>query len=131
MTTRNVCIALALISAAACGGSYSSGPTSQPPGNQQPPAGGLGIAVTNYAFTPASLTVTKGATVEWAWSTCTGDPYGGTQTCVSHDIVFDDGRTSGPMSQGTYRTSFPASGTYNYHCSVHVAQGMVGSITVP
>ena len=129
MTTRNVCIALALASAAACGGSsYSSGPTTQPPGNTNPPAGG--IRVTNNAFTPDTKTVTPGTSVQWAWNSCTNDGYGGTQTCVSHDIVFDDGTTSGPKDQGTYSRTFAAAGTYKYHCSIHVAEGMIGSITV-
>ena len=132
MTTRNVCIALALISVAACGGGYSSGPGSQPPGNTNPPAGG--IAVTNTTaggvFTPATKTVTAPATVEWAWNTCTGDPYGGNQTCVSHSVTFDDLSTSSPLqSQGTFSRSFTAPGTYNYHCSVHLTT-MTGTIIV-
>ena len=129
MTTRNVCIALALISAAACGGGgSSSGPSSQTPGNTTPPAGA--ISVTNNDFAPATKTVTGGTSVEWAWNSCTGDPYGGTQTCVFHNIVFDDGATSGTKDQGTYSRTFATAGTYNYHCSFHVLQGMVGSITV-
>ncbi len=127
MTTRNVCIALALISAAACGGS-SSGPASQTPGNTTPPTGA--VSVTNNAFTPVAKTVMAGTSVEWAWNSCTGDPYGGTQTCVSHNVVFDDGATSGLKEQGTYSRTFATAGTYNYHCSVHVLQGMTGTITV-
>jgi plastocyanin len=128
MTTRNVGVALALISAAACGGGYSSGPPSQTPGNTPPPTGA--ISVMNNNFSPAAKTVTAGSSVEWAWNSCTGDPYGGTQTCVSHNIVFDDGATSGTKDQGTYSRTFAAAGTYNYHCSFHVLQGMTGTITV-
>ncbi len=129
MTATNVCIALALISAAACGGGGSTGTTTQPISNTPPPPGG--ISVTNNAFTPASKTVAVGAPVEWAWNSCTGDPYGGTQTCVRHSVTFDDGSTSSALKdQGTFSRSFAVAGTYNYHCSVHVAQGMTGSITV-
>ena len=67
--------------------------------------------------------------VQWAWNSCTAD-YMGTQTCVQHNIVFDDQTTSGLKDQGTYSRTFSVAGTYNYHCSVHVAQGMTGSITV-
>ena len=127
MTTRNVCIALALISAAACGGGGSTG--TQPIGNTPPPAGG--VSVTNNAFSPASKTVPVNTPVQWAWNTCTGDPYGGNQTCVSHSVTFDDGTTSSALQdQGTFSRSFTAAGTYNYHCSVHVLQGMTGTITV-
>ena len=126
---RNVCIVFALISAAACGGGgSSSGPPSQTPGNTTPPAGA--ISVTNNAFDPDAKIVTAGTSVQWAWNSCTGDPYGGTQTCVFHNIVFDDGMTSGQKDQGTFSRSFANPGTYNYHCSFHVLQGMVGSITV-
>jgi plastocyanin len=130
MMTRNVCIALALISAAACGGSASSssGPPGQTPGNTTPPAGG--VSVTNNAFDPDAKVVASGTSVQWAWNSCTGDGYGGTQSCVAHNIVFDDGTTSGLKDQGTYSRTFAVAGTYNYHCSIHVAQGMVGSVTV-
>jgi plastocyanin len=129
--TRNVCIALALISAAACGGSSSTGTQSggnNTPGNTTPPAGG--VSVTNNAFDPDARVITTGASVQWAWNSCTGDGYGGTQSCVAHNIVFDDGTTSGLKDQGTYSRTFTVAGTYNYHCSIHVAQGMVGSVTV-
>jgi plastocyanin len=126
MTTRNVCIALALVSAAACGGSGSTGT----PSGVNTPAPTGGISVTNNAFTPATKTVAVGATVQWAWNSCTGgDPYGGNQTCVSHDIVFDDLVTSGLMDQGTFSRTFTAAQTYNYHCSVHGA-AMSGTIIV-
>jgi plastocyanin len=127
MTTKNVCIALALISAAACGGGYSSGPPSQTPGNTPPPTGA--ISVTNNAFSPDAKSVSVNTSVQWAWNSCSGDPYGGTQTCVSHDVVFDDGATSGLKDQGTYSRTFAAAGTYNYHCSVH-GTAMSGTITV-
>ncbi len=128
MMTRNVCIALALMSGAACGGGSSSGPASQVPGNTPRPA--EGISVMNNSFSPDAKTVASGISVQWAWNSCTGDPYGGTQSCVFHNVVFDDGATSGQKDQGTYSRTFAAAGTYNYHCSVHVLQGMVGSITV-
>jgi plastocyanin len=130
MRTGNVCIALALISAVGCGGgSYSSAPTTQTPGNTPPPSGA--ISVTNNAFSPAAKTVPVNTSVQWAWNSCTGDPYGGTQTCVQHNVVFDDGGgTSGLKDQGTYSRTFAVVGTYTYHCSVHQAQGMTGSITV-
>ena len=128
MRPMNVCMALALISAIACGGGYSSGPPSQTPGNMTPPTGG--ISVTNFAFSPDVKSVPVNTTVQWAWNSCTGDPYGGTQTCVQHNIVFDDGVTSGLKDQGTYSRTFGVAGPYPYHCSIHAAQGMTGSITV-
>ena len=127
MTTRNVWIAIALISAAACGGGSSSGPmNSTTTGNTPPPAGG--VSVTNNEFNPGTKTVAVGATVQWAWNTCTADSYSG-QACVSHNVTFDDGTSSPTKDQGTYSRMFAAAGTYNYHCTIHGA-AMAGSITV-
>ncbi len=123
MRTRNAFIEFALISAAACGG--STGP-SQSSGNTTPPSGG--ISVTNNAFTPDVKTIGVGTTVQWAWNSCTGGAYGG-QTCVSHNVVFDDGVTSGLQDKGTFNRTFTVGGTYNYHCAVH-GLAMSGSITV-
>ena len=130
MNTKNVCIALAMISVAACGGSgggTTAPKNNQPPGNTPPPAGG--ISVTNNAFSPGSKTVTAGSAVNWSWNTCTGgDGYTG-QTCVDHSVTFDDGTTSAIQDQGSYTRTFTAAGTYAYHCSVHGAL-MTGTITV-
>jgi plastocyanin len=79
-------------------------------------------------FTPGSKTVAVGTSVVWTWNTCSGDVYTG-QTCVAHNVVFDDGATSGLMDQGTYARTFSVAGTYPYHCAVH-GLAMSGSITV-
>jgi hypothetical protein len=128
MTTGKVCIALALISAVACGGSGgSTAPPNNPPiGNTTPPVGG--ISVTNNSFDPGTKTVAVGTDVKWAWNSCSGDSYSG-QTCVGHSVTFDDGVTSPTQDQGSFNRTFTAAGTYNYHCSVHGA-AMSGTITV-
>ena len=73
--------------------------------------------------------MTAGTTVQWAWNSCSGGGVYGGQTCVTHDIVFDDGATSGGKSQGTYSRAFASAGTYPYHCSIH-GTAMSGSIIV-
>ena len=131
MTTKIVCIALALIAASACGGEGgSNGPPTGPPSNTPPPTGG--ITVSNNTFSPAAKTVTPGTTLVWAWNSCTGgDGYGGgSETCVAHNVLFDDGVTSGLKDKGTFSRPFSAAGTFNYHCTVHQAEGMTGSVVV-
>jgi plastocyanin len=70
--------------------------------------------------------------VTWKWDSCS-DPgaYGGYSTCVSHNVTFDDGSnlSSGSQSSGTYSRTFPAAGTYKYHCSIHGA-AMSGQVVV-
>jgi plastocyanin len=112
---------------ASCGG--SSGGTEPPPpptgGNQPGPGGGTGpsvtVTVSNNAYTPDQVTVTRGATVTWQWDSCTGgDPHGGGQTCTSHSVTFDDGGASASLrSEGSFSRAFPTAGTFTYHCSAH------------
>ncbi len=123
MTTRNVWIAIALLSAAGCGGSSSTGTQN---GVNTPPSAG-GVSVTNDVFNPQNKTVTAGTTVQWAWNTCTGDGYS-VQTCYQHSVTWDDGTGSATQTEGTYSKLFDAAGTYNYHCLVHPT--MTGTIIV-
>ena len=121
-----VFVALAVASLSACGGGYGSTAPTNGGVNTPPPAGG--ITVTNNYYSPSTKAVAVGATVQWAWNSCTGDAYSG-QTCVSHSVTFDDGTTSATQDQGTFNRMFTVAGTYNYHCLVHGA-AMAGSITV-
>ena len=125
---RQVCTTVAIACLFGCGG--SGGGTGPVINNTPPPPNG--ISVENDFFSPTTKTVTTGTAVVWAWNSCTDNGgYTGGQTCVTHNIVFDDGvTTSGPMSQGTFTRTFATAGTYNYHCSIHGAAVMSGSITV-
>ena len=122
MKRSNVWIAVALITAVACGGSSSTG---NQQGNTPLPPGGISVA--NDFYNPTSKTVAVGATVQWSWNTCTSDGYS-TQTCYLHSVTFADGQTSSTQDQGSYSRSFATAGTYNYHCLVHPT--MTGSIVV-
>ena len=125
MTTKNVCITLALISAAACGG---GGETTGPPaGNTPAPAGG--ISVTNNSFSPSAKTIAPGTTVTWAWNSCTGGDIYGPETCVAHSVSFNDGISSPTQDKGAYSRTFTTAGSYPYHCAIHGA-AMSGSVTV-
>ncbi len=83
----------------------------------------------NNLFTPDAKTVSVGTAVTWAWNSCTDNGGYNGQTCVTHDILFDDGVTSGPLSQGTWPRTFTKAGVYPYHCSIH-GTAMSGTITV-
>jgi plastocyanin len=125
---REVCTTVAIACLFGCGGS-GGGTTSPIINNTPPPANG--ISVNNNVFSPMTKTVTAGTTVVWAWNSCTDNGYAGGQTCVQHNIVFDDGTaTSGLQDQGTFSRTFMTAGTYNYHCAIHGAMGMTGTITV-
>jgi plastocyanin len=121
-------VVLAVASLYGCGGSY--GGTTAPPNQNTntPPAVG-GISVENNSFNPSAKTVAVGTTVQWAWNSCTGDPYYGGTTCTAHSVTFDDGTGSATQDHGTFSKLFNTAGTFNYHCSQHGA-AMAGTITV-
>lgn len=123
---KRILVAIAVVSLGACGGGGGAAGPVDKHVNTPPPSGG--ISVTNNSFSPGSKSIAVGATVNWSWNSCTGDPYG-TSTCVEHSVTFDDGITSPLQDQGTFNRTFAAAGTYNYHCSVH-GTAMSGSITV-
>ena len=124
------CASALAIAVACSGGSYSSGPTdtgSNPGGTPS----SASVTVSNDQFTPVDLTVRPGTTVSWAWNTCTGgdDIYGGTRTCVSHNVTFAQGPSSSTQSSGTFSRAFPEAGTFPYQCTIH-GPSMSGRVIV-
>ena len=121
----------ALLAAAGCGssggGNTASAPATAPApsssGGQS--AGGVTkVDMKNIQFSPKTLTVKKGTTVEWV-----------NQDSVNHDVTKQTG--PGPkFSSGTgnfgsgdsYKVTFNAAGTVRYECTVH--PGMTGTIVV-
>ena len=85
-------------------------------------AGGNTVAIKNFAFDPASLTVKSGTVVMWT-----------NQDGASHTIASDTGSpvafSSDSISSGaSYSFTFTKPGTYTYHCSIHPT--MKGTIIV-
>jgi len=79
------------------------------------------VAISNFKFTPAELTVAVGTTVTWT----NQGPAPHTTTSLATPAVWD----SGPMPRGrTYSFTFKSAGVYKYHCSIHPS--MLGTVTV-
>ncbi len=82
---------------------------------------GTGNAVTiqGMAFSPSSLTVTKGTKVTWT-----------NQDSAAHTVTGDaGGPASGQLGKGqSYSYTFSTTGTFAYHCANH--SYMTGSVTV-
>lgn len=79
------------------------------------------VSIKDFAFSPASITVTKGTTVTWTNNDTT-----------AHTVVENDGK-DGPNSSDvkpgdSYTFTFSQAGTYQYHCSLHPQ--MTGTVTV-
>ena len=68
------------------------------------------VAIENFSFTPATLTVSAGTTVTWT-----------NHDAVQHTVTAaDKSYDSAPLdSSGTFSHQFMTPGTYVYHCSIH------------
>lgn len=78
------------------------------------------VAIQNFAFSPASLTVKTGEAVVWT-----------NEDSAAHTIVSDTGNEINSLSLSTgqsYSHTFSTAGTYAYHCSIHPS--MKATITV-
>jgi plastocyanin len=115
-TTKYIGMALATAIAAGCGGTgYGGGPTA-PPGDPRTVA-----ATPSLAFTPATLTITAGQDVTFAFG------------AVAHDLFFDANPDAPADIPGTNANvsitrTFAHAGTYRYTCHIHPT--MHGTIVV-
>jgi plastocyanin len=81
----------------------------------------IAVVIKNYAFSPASLTVSVGDTVTWT----NEDTAPHTVTVSSGPVTF----ASPTLQQGqTFSYTFSKTGTYSYYCAVH--PDMKASVTV-
>jgi plastocyanin len=83
-------------------------------------AEGNAVTVGNNFFSPVDLSVVAGTTVTWNWAA----------GAVDHNVTFDDGEHSPTQSSGSFPRTFSAAGTYPYHCTIHGAAVMHGTVTV-
>ena len=117
-----VAAALATTVLAACGGGSTGGPQ---------PAGSILVSMTEYKFTPSTISVPAGKVVFYVVNAGSG---------ISHDMIIRDGsgRTvagSDLLSAGdstVFTVDSIAAGTYTYFCDQpgHEASGMKGTLTV-
>ncbi|MFI9383778.1 plastocyanin/azurin family copper-binding protein [Kutzneria sp. NPDC052558] len=81
----------------------------------------IAVDIKNYAFTPASITVSPGDTVTWT----NEDTAPHTVTVTSGPVKF----ASPTLQQGqTFSYTFTQAGTYSYYCAVH--PDMKATVTV-
>ncbi len=102
-------------------GCTSYGPSSPSSAPQTSTASQNTVSMKNIAFNPSSLTISKGASVTWTNDDST------THTTTSDTGLWDSGNLSPGQS---YTRQFNDTGTFPYHCSIHVGQGMKGTIIV-
>jgi plastocyanin len=90
--------------------------TAQP---QNAPAAGFEVAIDNFSFSPATVTVPAGSTVRWT-----------NHDDIPHTVVSDDKafKSKALDTDDTFTYTFAQAGTYSYFCSLHPK--MVGKVVV-
>ena len=115
MNGRSLLAGLGLLAAIGCGGGDSGTPSSPSSGD------GASVTVGNNFFSPVDISVPAGTMVTWTWAA--GD--------TTHNVTFDDGSATSPtQTSGNFQRTFTAPGTFAYHCSIHGAALMHGTVTV-
>jgi plastocyanin len=76
------------------------------------------VILHEFRFHPPTLTIRKGDSVKWLW-----------RDQVEHNVTFRSVH-SRTQESGTYTVRFNRTGTFNYHCTIHVSEGMRGKIIV-
>jgi plastocyanin len=68
------------------------------------------VAIQDFAFQPASVTVAVGTTITWT-----------NRDSAPHTVTFRDGMAdSGELSGGqTFRHTFATAGSFDYYCRIH------------
>jgi plastocyanin len=77
------------------------------------------VVLKNIRFHPGTLDINRGERVRWLWRD--GE--------TEHNVTFH-GFHSRTQASGSYTVSFLHRGTFNYHCTIHVSEGMRGKIVV-
>jgi plastocyanin len=92
-------------------------PTQAPSATPDPTS--VSINISNFAFSPANITIKKGTKITWT-----------NQDGASHTVTGDNGGpASGSLSNGSsYSFTFNQAGTFSYHCAIHPS--MTASVTV-
>lgn len=82
-------------------------------------ASGHTVGMTHTRYHPSTLSIKRGDTVTWVW----------TDRGHEHNVT-GKGFKSRTMTKGSFGVRFTRTGTFNYHCTIHVSEGMRGTIIV-
>ncbi len=77
------------------------------------------VVLQNIRFHPSTLSIKRGETVTWLWR----------DKGIKHNVT-GSGFKSRTMASGSFSVRFTKAGTFNYHCTIHVHEGMVGRVIV-
>ena len=96
---------MALIPAGAFGGAHA--------------ASGRTVTLKNTRFNPSAIIIGRGEAVTWLWR----------DGRTKHNVTFASTH-SRTQTSGSFTVRFSHSGTFNYRCTIHEAEGMRGRVIV-
>lgn len=76
------------------------------------------VGLEHFSFRPSTLSIRRGDSVTWVW-----------HDSREHNVTFNSFH-SRTQVHGSYTVRFMRAGTFNYRCTIHVAEGMRGRIIV-
>jgi plastocyanin len=82
-------------------------------------ASGHTVTLSHIRYHPGTLSIKRGDTVTWVWA----------DKGREHNVT-GGGFRSRTMTKGSFAVRFTRAGTFNYHCTIHVSEGMRGRIVV-
>jgi len=77
------------------------------------------VVLKNIRYHPSTLSIKRGDTVRWLWE----------DKGTEHNVTGSRFKSK-TMSKGSFSVRFTRAGTFNYHCTIHVSEGMKGKIVV-
>ncbi|HTD57863.1 MAG TPA: plastocyanin/azurin family copper-binding protein [Solirubrobacteraceae bacterium] len=77
------------------------------------------VTLSHIRYHPGTLSIKRGDSVTWLWE----------DKGKEHNVT-GKGFKSRTMTKGSFSVRFTRAGTYNYHCTIHVEEGMRGKIVV-
>jgi plastocyanin len=82
-------------------------------------AGTHTVVLKGRRFHPSTLAIRRGESVTWAWE----------DGQIEHNVTAP-GFRSRTQTHGSFMVRFTHAGTFNYRCTIHAAEGMVGKVIV-
>lgn len=113
MRSRTLVGALATVAIAATGTAIPAFATSSHSASSH------AVTLSHIRFHPGTVSIKRGDTVTWLW-----------QDKGEEHNVTGKGFKSRTMAKGSFSVRFTRAGTYNYRCTIHVSEGMVGKVVV-
>jgi plastocyanin len=82
-------------------------------------AGSHIVVLKGLRYHPSTITINRGESVTWEWR----------DNGTEHNVTAH-GFRSRTQTHGSFSVRFTHAGTFNYHCTIHVSEGMVGKVIV-